>query len=40
MNTTDDMQNEMDFNDHYNVFEYNHDYEKYIYSSSSLLSLL
>ena len=26
MNTIDDMQNEMDFYDHYNVFEFNHDY--------------
>ena len=26
MNTIGDMQNEMDFYDHYNEFEYNHDY--------------
>ena len=29
MNTIDDMQNEMDFYDYYNVFEYNHDFLKY-----------
>ena len=28
MNTIDDMQNEMDFYDHYNELEYNHDYEQ------------
>ena len=38
MNTIGDMQNEMDFYDHYNEFEYNHDYLKlmkhsYIYKS-------
>ena len=26
MNTIDDMQNEMDFYDHYKMFEYNHDF--------------
>ena len=26
MKTIDDMQNEMDFYDHYNEFEYNHDF--------------
>ena len=28
MNTIDNMQNEKDFYDHYNVFEYNHDLRK------------
>ena len=28
MNTTDDMQNEKHFYNHYNEFEYKHDYEK------------
>ena len=28
MHTIDDKQNEMYFYDHYNVFEYNHDFEK------------
>ena len=28
MNTIDDMQNEKHFYDHYNEFEYNHDFEK------------
>ena len=28
MNTIGDMQNEMDFYDHYNEFEYNHDFLK------------
>ena len=28
MKTIDDKQNEMDFYDHYNEFEYNHDFEK------------
>ena len=28
MNTIDDMQNEMDFYDHCNEFEYNHDFVK------------
>ena len=28
MNTIDDKQNEMYFYDHYNVFEYNHDFLK------------
>ena len=28
MNTIDDMQNEKYFYDHYNEFEYNHDFEK------------
>ena len=27
MNTIGDMQNEMDFYDHYNEFEYNHDFQ-------------
>ena len=26
--TIDDKQNEMDFYDHYNEFEYNHDFEQ------------
>ena len=28
MNTIGDMQNEMDFYDHCNEFEYNHDFEQ------------
>ena len=28
MNTIDDMQSEMDYLNHYNEFEHNHDYEK------------
>ena len=30
VNTIDDMQNEMDFYDHCNEFEYNHDFLKFV----------
>ena len=30
MNTIEDKQNEMDFYDHYNEFEYNHDFLKFL----------
>ena len=30
MNTIDDMQNEKYFYDHYNEFEYNHDFEQFL----------
>ena len=30
MKTIGDMRNEMDFYDHYNVFEYNHDFLNFL----------
>ena len=39
MKTIVDMQNEKYFYDHYNMFEYNHDYEKLMTTMTSTITL-
>ena len=39
MNTVCDMQNEMDFYGHYNVFEYNHDFEQFFYKIDDVMEM-